>query len=435
MKIKTHGYKLKINRSIGGVYPLGSIVLVQALLYLAPFVSSLLSYVAFVICAYRVLRYDARVFATDFAILMPLTTLFQSPGGISLLAYLSLFAAVRYVLGYGLKLNRATVLLLILANYLLLRMQMEISLFALYFGQLFLFCVIIPWQDSQSAERTAKQFCSSLLLSSVYALAFRNTSQIAAIRGKEVPAYWGSSLMRFQGVFEDPNYYMLLLVLGLALLIKLKDSGKITRGYFFSMGLAMFALGVLTYSKTFALAFVLLGCVYVFWQFRNRKYAFGSFLIAALAIVICVMMLLDISPFEVLLARFTNASNLSDLTTGRTRIYQRYWAEISEKISGVFFGLGMSAKGLDRDPHNLFLEVIYYTGVVGLVLVTWFYGSIGYQMNRKTVGMARQNMFAKYVVLLMVIVVFATLSGMFSVVSGGAFFLAFLSILITKKME
>lgn len=435
MKIRTHGFKLRIKRSIGGDYPLGGIALAQALLYLTPFVSSLLPYVAFVICIYRVLRYDARVFATDFAILMPLTTLFQSPGGLSLLAYLCIFAAIRYVLRDGVQLNGTMVALLVLVNYLLARMHMQISKFALYFGQVFLICIIAPRQDQKSAERTATQFCASMLLSSVYALVFRNTSQIIAIRGNEVPAYWGSSFMRFQGIFNDPNYYMLLLVLGLALLIKLRDSNIIGRAYFFAAGFAMFAFGLLTYSKTFALAVALLGCIYVFWQFRNKKVVFGSFLIAAVGIAIGIMMLLDVSPFEIIIARFTNASNISDLTTGRTLIYQRYWNEISESIGGIFFGLGLSAEGLDRDPHNLFLEVIYYTGIVGLVLIAWFYVGVGYQMSRKAMSAIKQNVFSKYVVLLMVVVVFVTLSGMFSVVSGGAFFLAFLSILITKKME
>ena len=435
MKIKTHGMKLKISKSLGGVYPLGGILLAQLLLYLAPFVSLLLAYGAFAICLYRVLRYDARIFATDFAVLMPLSTLFRSPGGVSLLSYLCLIAAVRYVLSGGIRLNGAMALLLALANYLLLRMQMNISQFALYFGQMFLICIIMPKQDGQSAERSTKQFCMSLFISSVYALIFRNSAQIIAIRGNEVPAYWGSSFMRFQGIFGDPNYYMLQLILGLSLLIKLKDSEKISKKYFLSMGICMTIFGVLTYSKTFALAFVLLGCMYIFWQFRNRKYGLGSFLIAAIGLAVGVMMLLDISLFEVVLTRFTSASNLSDLTTGRTEIYQRYWNVISENSSRILFGLGLSAEGLDRDPHNLFLEVIYYTGIVGLLLVTWFYGCIGALVNKMTMSAVKQNFYAKYVVLLMAIIVFATLSGMFSVISGGVFFMAFLSILITKDLE
>lgn len=435
MKIRTHGYKLKIRRSIGGDYPLGGIVLAQVLLYLSPFVSSLLAYGAFAICAYRVFRYDARVFATDFAILMPLTTLFQSPGGMTLLSYLCLFAVVRYVLRDGVQLNRALVMLLVLMNYLLLRMQMNITQFVLYFAPMALTCIIVPRQDGKSAERTAKQFCVSLFLSSVYAMLFRNTAQIAAVRGKEVPAYWGSSIMRFQGIFGDPNYYMLLLILGLALLIKLKDSRKIRRGSFLAMGLSLTVFGIMTYSKTFTLAFILLGCVFIFWQFRNRNYIFGSVLIAAIGISISLMLLLDVSPFEIVLKRFGNSSSLNELTTGRTLIFQRYWNEITKSIGVTFFGMGFSAEGLIRDPHNLFLEVIYYTGIIGLLLAVWFYWCVGYQMNRKNAGAVRQNIFAKYVVLGMVIIVFMSLSGMFSVVTGGTFFLAFLSILITKDME
>ena len=435
MKIRTSGFKLKIRKSLDGAYPLGGIVFVQILLYLVPFVTPLLAYAAFAICLYRVVRYDAKVFATDFAVLIPLTTLFQSPGGMSLLSYLCLFSALRFVLSGGLRVNGVMAVLLVLANYLLFRMQMNISQFVLYFGQMLLIYVIMPKQNGQSAERTAKMFCWSLFDSSLYALVFRNSGRIAAIRGNEVPAFWGSSFMRFQGMFKDPNYYMLLLILGLALLIKLKDSYKVNRGFFLSMGMALTMFGLLTFSKTFALALVLLGCIYVFWQFRNRKYAFGSFLIALIGVGVGVMMLLDVSLLDVVMTRFTNSSSLSDLTTGRTLIYQRYWDILSESISRIFFGMGLAEESLNRDPHNLYLEVIYYTGLVGLALVVWFYGCIGVQVNKMTAGSIKQHVYAKYVVLLMVVVVFLTLSGMFSVVSGGVFFVAFLSVLITKNVE
>lgn len=435
MKIRTNGLKLKIRKSLDRGYPLGSILAVQALLYLMPFVSPLLSYAAFALCIYRVFRYDARVFATDFAVLIPLTTLLQSPGGMSLLSYLCLFAALRYIISGGIRLNSAMILLIILANYLLTRMQMNISRFLLYFGQMILVCIIIPKQDCRSSTLAAKNFCLSLFLSSCYALIFRNAPQIAKIRGHEVPAYWGSTFMRFQGIFGDPNYYMLQLILGLALLIKLKDSEKIQKSSFLSMGICFAAFGILTYSKTFALAFVLLGCMYVFWQFRNRKYIFGSCLIAAIGLVAVIMMLVGVSPFEVIMARFENAGSLSDLTTGRTLIYQKYWNEIMETTGSLLFGRGLSAQALERDPHNLMLEVMYYTGVVGTLLVVWFYCCIGSQVGRMTTDAGKQNFYAKYVVLLMILIVFSTLSGMFAVVAGGVFFMAFMSILITKELE
>ena len=60
-----------------------------------------------------------------------------------------------------------------------------ISDFVLCFGQIFILYVLLPRQDAVSAERAAKAFCWSLLVTSVYALVFRNAPQLVALRGVE----------------------------------------------------------------------------------------------------------------------------------------------------------------------------------------------------------------------------------------------------------
>ena len=174
-------------------YPLWGLIVVMALNFMAPFITSLLVYPAFLICVYRVIRYDERVFVTDYAALTTISMLFRTSGGMSLMVYLCLFAAVWYFVRSGIRADRSYVMLIILLNYLILRMQFEISNLLLCFGQLFMLCVLLPKQDEESAERTIKTFCISLLVSSAYALLLRNTSQIVAIRGSEVPAFWGST--------------------------------------------------------------------------------------------------------------------------------------------------------------------------------------------------------------------------------------------------
>lgn len=435
MKIYNHGRELQLKSIAEMNYPIWGIVMVMALLYLAPFLSSLLVYIAFLICIYRVFRYDARVFATDYCMLLPVSTLLQTSGGISLIVFLCLFASIWYLIRNGIQGNRSFVLLVILLNYLLLRMQMDINNFVLYFGQLFLLYVLVPKQDPHSAERSAKLFCASLFLSSAYALLFRNTSQIYAVRGNEVPAYFGSSLMRFQGLFEDPNYYMFLLILGLALLIKLKDCKRIRRFSFLLMGVSLTVFGILTYSKTFFLSFILLGCVYILWQFHDRKLIFGSVLTALAASVSVWVLISDASPFAVVLTRLNNASSISELTTGRSDLYLQYWKAITENPATFFFGYGFAAESLGKATHNLYLEIMYYTGMVGFLLAIWFYGCIGHQVHKKAREGPRQSIYSRYVVVLMVLVVFFTLSGMYAAVSGGIFLLAFLSIMISKRTE
>ena len=77
-------------RLTGGTteYPAFSMLLVIALILLSPFVTAYLCYAAFLICIYRMLRYNAKVFAKDYCILLPMTQLFRTTDGMTFLIWL-----------------------------------------------------------------------------------------------------------------------------------------------------------------------------------------------------------------------------------------------------------------------------------------------------------------------------------------------------------
>lgn len=434
MRLYNGSKELQIKR-YRSEYPIGGILLVSLLLYTAMLVSWYLVYPAFLLCIYRIIRYDARTFSVDYCVLLPLSTLLQTSGGMSLLIFVCLFAALWYAFKGGIYVNGALLMLLLLLNYLFLRMQMEVSKMVLFFGQLFLLYILLPKQDANSAERASKAFCISLFISSVYALIFRKTSAMYALRGNEVPAYWGSTMMRFQGLFEDPNYYMLLLITAVALLLKLRDSNRIKRKSLLLMGSSLVLFGLLTYSKTFFLVFVLLIGIYVLWQFRNKKYFFGTVLGVVLTGTALILLFADFSPISIIVTRLFNSSSISDFTTGRSDIFGRYWDAITQNGMTFLFGHGFAAQRLGRDTHNLYLEIMYYSGAVGLLLVAGFYGAMVHMAQGKTKTHHRQNLFAKYEVLIIVLTVFLSLHGVFSVLMYGVFYLAFLSVLLIKKTE
>lgn len=416
-------------------YPVWGILAALGLVYLSPFLYSLTSYIAFVICIYRIVRYDIRVFATDYCLLIPVSMLFRTSWGMALLVYICLFAVAWYLIRGSIRADASSVLVILLMIYLVARMQLNITDFLLCFGQICLLWIVLPKQDEESAERTAKAFCISLIAASVYALVLRNAYQIRGILGNEVPAYFGSSTLRFYGPFTDPNYYMTLLVMGLVLLLKLKDCGKIRTLHFVLMGLVLVFFGILTYSKTFFLALVLLGGICLVWQFWNRKHLRGILLILLAIPTVLVLLFSDNSPFAVVLARFADGSGIADLTTGRTDIFVTYLEAITETPGTLLFGAGLAADKLGMDAHNLFLEITYYTGVVGLILVLGFFlALLGVVKDRMGYGQ-NQNPIAKYVALFLVFVLYNTLHGMFSIVFYAGGFLALLSVMLTKKKE
>ena len=432
MKINYRGHVLRIRLNGQPDYPWLGIVSVMLLIYLSPFTGSVTSFAAFCICLFRIVRYDAKVFATDYCLLIPLAQIFFAPGGISFLVFLCILSSVWFFIKGGIRANITFITLIILMDYLLMRMQTNITGFLLCFAQLCVLCVILPEQDQKSAERTAWYFCIGLIITSVYALVFRNTWQLRAILGEEDEAIWGSGIKRFYGLFMDPNYYMTLILVGLGLLAKLKNNNTIGVIQFVVLGIVMVFFGVLTYSKMFLLAFILFGVIYIIWRFRDRKYLFGFFLILGVLAMIDVLRRLEIGPVEVLLDRLRGASNLRDLTTGRTVIFQMYLTRITESVSTFLFGYGLSDAGLFVDTHNLYLELLYYLGFVGLVLVIAFFASIVYAINKKADKISVDNAISKYLILFLLIIVYCSLHGMTQMMFYGGVFLAILSILIVK---
>ena len=434
MKVRRQGNLLYVSRNEKNEYPVLGIVVAAALLYLAPFTTVLMTVPATVICLYRVIQYDARIYATDYCAMAPIIVLSRLGEGVPLLLYLSLFAAIWYFCRRGFRVCAPYVILVVLMNYLFLRMQMDINAYVLCFGQMFTLCILLPEQDDVSAERAVKAFLLNLLISSVYAYCLRNTWPIRQITGAESVALYGTNIKRFKGLFADPNFYMTMLTVGIALVLKLKDSNRVGKRYFFFMLIALSLFGVLTYSKTFFLMFILLVGIYVVWQYWNRR-IFRGLAITFLAVVAMILIFtMENSPFAVVLTRFREGKTLSDFTTNRSDVYLLYVREITSSLEGFFFGKGLAAEGLSFDPHNVYLEITYYIGIVGLLLFVGFYVSMVGIAKGKILCAPRQNMIAKYEVLLIVLVLFFTLHGMFEPVLYANLFMGFMAILLTRKL-
>lgn len=413
-------------------YPVWSMLAAMGLIYLTPFVAAA-SYLAFAVCVYRVIRYDMRTFSVDYCALMPVSMIFRTGGGMSMLVYVCLIAAVWEVVRSGIRGDASYVMMLLLFNYLVARMQLSITNFLLCFGQVLLLCVMLPKQDSASAERAVKAFCISLVIASCYALAFRGAWQLRGILGAETPAYQGTSLRRFQGLLRDPNYFMAQLITGIALMIKLGESRRVDSMTFWLLQGAFSIFGILTYSKTFFLLFVVLVLCYVFLQFRDRKYGWGITLVVAGAVLGSYLLFSPKSPFAVVMTRLLSANNISDLTTGRTDMLRLYLAEICRDPVSLFFGQGMAAEALYKDPHNLFVEIAYYTGLTGLALFALFYGSLLSVRSRGIPAGDSQRWSSKYLVLVISLGLFCTLHGMYSYISYAIFYMASLPVLLPKK--
>lgn len=412
------------------VFPWPGIAAAVLLILASIFLSPYLNLLALLICVVRIIRYGPAAFSTDYCILAAASLLFQW-NGTMFLPYLCLFAALWFISTEKLRLDMLALLLVLQFTYLLVRMNSGYTNLVLCFSQLLLLRIILRGQSRQTAIILVKAFLAALLVTSIYALVFRNTAQLAAVRGREVPAYWASSHLRFTGLFRDPNYYMSLLVAALALLITLRLRGELGQAAFLAMGACFTVFGLLTYSKTFLLLIVLVYIVYILLLFGRKRYLPALAIIAATGLVIWIALQTEGSPLKTIVHRFTTAATLDDLTTGRTELHIRYWNAIMRTAPSFLFGYGLDAGYLGLSPHNLYLEILYHLGLFGLLI---FFGEIlGFVrlMDAETSGIRRKrSVLTTYYPLLLTGILFFSLAGLFSTSTYALIFLALVSMLI-----
>lgn len=412
--------------NIDAPYPKWGALAAMAVLYVAPFITPLLALVAFAILVARIVLYDAKVFAVDYAMMVPITLLFQFEQ-MSLLLYLGLFASVWFFVVSPVKKGAHFYIFLIFLNYLILRMSLNVSGVILCAGQLLMMCVLLPLQSADSARKLAQMFCYSIVLSSIYALALRGSSVLFEIRGPEMPAYWGATLRRFQGLFEDPNYYMTLVVTAMTLTMKLFACGHFKLSQFIGMEIVLLCFGALTYSKTFFVAVLIMALTGIVWLYSHKKFM-PAIICTVLALGFLLYVIFSSSFFAVLIFR-VESGNLDDFTTGRSEVFATYYRVISQDALSTLFGQSLDAPRLGKDPHNLYLEITYYLGLVGLLLMITLIGTIVYQVSKKS---KKHDLITKYLPLMMVLILYMALHGIFSTVSYAIFFLAISSIMIER---
>ena len=91
------------------------------------------------------------------------------------------------------------------------------------------------------------------------------------------------------------------------------------------------------------------------------------------------------------------------------------------------------AQLLEKGTHNLFLEIQYYIGLIGLILFFFYFGTLIILVKKKrTTGCAASRMF-NYSSLIVFIALFCSLQGMFSISVYTLLYLAVISIGIPQN--
>lgn len=188
-----------------------------------------------------------------------------------------------------------------------------------------------------------------------------------------------SGVIRFCGFYGDPNFYSAHITAALSGVLVLTLT-RTTRIRVFIQLLSVVGLlycGFMSVSKSFL---VILVAIVLIWllalMFERGKIT--AKLTVIFTILIGVAFLLATTAFtdmiDMMISRVTSGHGISDFTTGRVEIWEKYIRAFAENPKLFLVGKGISSVSVVGEAsHNTLIQALYQIGLTGTVLlVIWF---------------------------------------------------------------
>ena len=177
--------------------------------------------------------------------------------------------------------------------------------------------------------------------------------------------------IRFSGLYSDPNYYSVNIILALAGIILLYYRKEV-QVVFWLLFVLLSILGVLTYSKSFVLMYVGVCIMLIYVCIKNKQVLVPILFALAMVVVLFLGGIGKIKIVHSLLERLFTFHDLNSLTTGRFQIWLNYLSYFANNLINLFLGNGLDADYLlTGAPHNTYIDLLYNLGIIG----TLFYFS------------------------------------------------------------
>lgn len=289
-----------------------------------------------------------------------------SPESTSLFTYVMLGVGV--ILIYRVHKIGATQLLLIMLFmlYALCGMGNNITTVTKMIMGMMLFYIFVRNIHPENFKNQIWAFLLGMVGSSAIGVLKGNWARLDAYYSEIKTVYISSGkVLRFTGLYLDPNYYSVSVIFALMLCLMLFASKKGNRVVLGIIIGALSIFGLLSYSKMFLITFLVVVLIFILRELQSPKKI-------ALAMIVCMAgggalytWMQNNDYFIVMAKRFFKG----DVTTGRVDIWTAYIRHIDESLLTLLFGDGLGMEYLTvGGPHNTILELIFFFGLIGGIL-------------------------------------------------------------------
>lgn len=300
---------------------------------------------------------------------LPFATIFKLGAGTSFFTYWELLFSILYFVKKGFECTRREVgiilFVLFLAANQCLHGKLDVTMTLKFFSYLILLTAIANHTFEDENKTIFLCYITGYVTSSFSMLLDGIIFNIRPYVNVKMERVNGEYITRFAGLYGDPNYYVVNIIISMVLLVILFGKKQISFLQAAGLTVPLVIFTAMTGSKSGLLMLAPVAAFFIYQSFVRRYYFFGviSTILAGVAVVIIFSG--EIELFSKTLARLFNGS--AGLTSGRAELrwslYLNYFGENPLRLifgrSIAFYDLGGAA------AHNTYIDLLYELGIVG----------------------------------------------------------------------
>ena len=198
-----------------------SLLLSVLLICAGPFLGSWCVLTSFIILLYRMFAYDISSCTIDIVTIISFSAIYKfSPSGVSLVLYYILIADAFFLLKGKLKKTGTIILLLYCFAYLFLRSDLLYNQYLTVISSLILLALLISNITPYDLKTILLYYCLGLSISIFYGWILQDSTVLHLYLNGSIQVASDVDVIRFKGLFADPNYLGTFCTLGLALILQ-----------------------------------------------------------------------------------------------------------------------------------------------------------------------------------------------------------------------
>lgn len=229
--------------------------------------------------------------------------------------------------------------------------------------------------DDYDYRHVLYAFCFGIIISSAIG-AFRDYLPVIRSFSMDTTYKVGHEeyAQRFVGLNSNPNYFTMDITVALGCLITTICTEKM-RPIYALLFAVLAVFGLMSVSKSFLIVLTIMIVILLLNSLRSGGTTFLK-LAFALVIVGALILIFAEEAVSTYIVRLTKDSSgdLSSVTTGRSDIWIAYIKEMLRSFRTLFFGAGLG-ENYEHGAHNTYIEMVYQTGLVGVVLYLFVFKS------------------------------------------------------------